>query len=84
MLASGHYKIPSRQWDSDSDALESDFEDDTDAPNYFGENLGALYENIENRKLASPMPRTVSFICFSHGTAWSICVEIFALDLHTV
>ncbi len=52
--------IPSRQWDSDSDAFESDFEEDAEAPNYFGENLEALYENIENRKLASPTPRTVS------------------------
>ncbi|XP_028393892.1 rho guanine nucleotide exchange factor 10-like isoform X2 [Dendronephthya gigantea] len=61
IINDGRYMIPSRQWDSDSDALESDFEDDAEAPNYFGENLDALYENIENRKLVSPTPRTMQF-----------------------
>ena len=57
---SARYMIPSRQWDSDSDAFESDFDEDAEAPNYFGENLEELYENLEYRKLASPTPRTVS------------------------
>ena len=61
IINDGRYIIPSRQWDSDSDAFESDFDDDAEAPNYFGENLEQLYENIENRKLASPTPRTVPF-----------------------
>ncbi|CAB3980060.1 Hypothetical predicted protein, partial [Paramuricea clavata] len=61
IINDGRYMIPSRQWDSDSDAFESDFDEDAEAPNYFGENLEELYENLEYRKLASPTPRTIPF-----------------------
>ena len=53
--------IPSARWDSDSDAWESDF-DDEEAPSYFGNNLKTLYQNIENRKVVSPTRTSVSTV----------------------
>ena len=73
--------IPSARWDSDSDAWESDF-DDEEAPSYFRNNLKTLYESMQNRKVVSPTRTSVSDSL--HCTLLAIAAILQCYDIQVV